>query len=102
MRPEHRALRPAWGENPQRPARYGAAGLKPRAVRASGGGSRSPGREDPDLHSARRGFSDDARTLSMEFSGYLRTAPAHAGEPPPGSVEPRGQPSRPRATPYPA
>ena len=100
MRPKHRAPRPAWGENPQRPARYGAAGLKPRAVRASGGRSRSPGREDPDLHSARRGFSDDARTLSMEFAGYLRTAPAHAGKPHPGSVDQRLQPSRPRSTRY--
>ena len=100
MRPEHRALRPAWGENPQRPARYDAAGRKSRAVRASGGRSRSPGREDPDLHSARRGFSDDARTLSMEFAGYLRTAPAHAGKPHPGSVDQRWQPSRPRSTRY--
>ena len=47
MRPEHRAPRPAWGENPQRPARYDAAGRKPRAVRASGGRSRSPGRKIP-------------------------------------------------------
>src|SRR2546426_8056671 len=38
MRPEHRAPRPAWGENPQRTARYDAVGRKPRAVRTSGGG----------------------------------------------------------------
>src|SRR6267378_7270969 len=80
-------MRPAWGENAHRPARYDAAGRKPRAVRTSGGGPVVEDGKTPIYTQRAAAFSDHARTLSMEFAGYLRTAPAHAAHP--GSTDPR-------------